>query len=505
MNTLLVLPILIPLLTGALGLLAWRHPITQRGVSIVGATAQFVTSLVLLWVVWNDGIQVMRAGGWPAPFGITFVADLFSAIMVVLAGLTGVSVILFSLAGVDRRREAFGFHPLVHILLMGVSGAFLTGDIFNLYVWFEVLLIASFVLLALGGEQAQLEGAIKYVTMNLVSSAIFLAAVGILYGETGTLNMADLAVQLADGERQALTTALAMLFLVAFGIKAAIFPLYFWLPASYHTPPVVISALFAALLTKVGVYALLRVFTLIFTQDVGLTHTLILVLSGFTMVTGVLGAIAQIELRRLFSFLIICEIGFLLMGLGLFTPLAIAGSIYFMIHAIISMSALFLFSGVAARIFRTFSLKQMGGLYAASPMLSIVFLVPALGLAGMPPMAGFFAKVTLLQAAVAEESYAILIIALVVSLLVLVAISRVWAEAFWKNPPEERVPIIERPQPLGVQGKWRLSLLVPVVVLSALTLILGLAAEPVLALATEAGDQLMNPNGYIQAVLGTQP
>lgn len=505
MNTLMILPILVPLLTGALGLLAWRYPRIQRMISVLGAGALLTVGIVLLSTVWSDGIQVMQGGNWPAPYGITLVADLFSAVMVLLAGIMGVAVVLYSLVSIDRRREAFGFHPLVHVLLMGVCGAFLTGDMFNLYVWFEVLLIASFVLLALGGERAQMEGAIKYVTLNLISSAIFLAAVGILYGEAGSLNMADLSLRLADSPREGLTTALGMLFLVAFGIKAAIFPLFFWLPASYHTPPVVISTLFAALLTKVGVYSLIRVFTLIFTQDTDLTHTFILVLAGCTMVVGVLGALAQVELRRLLSFLIICEIGFLLMGLGLFTPLGLAGSVYFMIHAIISMSALFLLSGITERIFRTFNIKQMGGLYQHYPALSVVFLIPALGLAGLPPMAGFFAKVTLLQAAVEIESYAIIIVALIVSLLVLIAVARVWIEAFWKAPPEAAAKRLAMPDVMRVKGKMLIPLYVPMVTLAALTLIMGLASEAVLAVAIAAGEQLMDPAGYIEAVLGGQP
>lgn len=504
MNVLMILPLVIPMVTAALIVLARRKPRVQRMLSVIGAGGLFVVAVTLISIVWSDGIQVVQSGNWPAPFGITLVADLFSAIMVLLTGLMGLAVAVYSLVGIDRRREAFMFHALIHILLMGVCGAFLTGDIFNLYVWFEVLLIASFVLLALGGERAQLEGAIKYVTLNLISSALFLAAIGILYGETGTLNMADLALRMGNIERQGLMTAIAMLFLVAFGIKAAIFPLFFWLPASYHTPPVIVSTIFAALLTKVGVYSLIRIFTLIFTHNTDLTHTLILVIAGFTMVTGALGAIAQVEFRRLLSFLIVCEIGFLMMGLGIFTPLGLTGSVFFMIHAIISMSALFLLSGLTERICQTFNLKQMGGLYHSYPALAVLFLIPALGLAGLPPMAGFFAKVTLLQAAIEVESYVIVIVALVVSLLVLVAITRVWNEAFWKNPPEAMAGLVGRPRALHETGAWLIPLLLPVVTLSTLTLVLGLASEAVLAISLDAGKQLMNPAGYISAVLGGQ-
>ncbi len=504
MNVLLVLPLLIPMITAALALLASRQARVQRALSVVGATALFTTSIVLLNKTWADGIQVVQAGDWPAPYGITLVSDLFSATMVCLTGFTGLAVTIYALGAIDRRREIFGFHPLLHVLLMGISGAFLTGDIFNLYVWFEVLLIASFVLLTLGGERPQLEGAIKYVTINLLSSTIFLAAVGILYGQTGTLNMADLSIFFAENNGDGLMTALAMLFLVAFGIKAAMFPLFFWLPASYHTPPIATSTIFAALLTKVGVYSLVRVFTLIFTHDVDFTHTLILLGAGMTMLTGALGAMTQVDFRRLLSYLIVGEIGFLLMGLGLFTRDGLTGTVFFMIHAVISMAALFLLSGLTGRITRTFDLRQMGGLYQHYPLLAILFIIPGLGLAGMPPMVGFFAKLTLIKAAIEKESYLITAVALITGWLVLIAIIRVWREAFWKEPPEEVAEFIhERGGFRATRGKIA-TLVVPVLVLASLTLILGIASERVLELAMETSQQLMSPDIYIEAVLGAR-
>lgn len=221
------------------------------------------------------------------------------------------------------------------ILLMGVNGAFVTGDLFNLYVWFEVLLTASFILLALGGERPQLEGSIKYVALNLLSSALFLAGIGILYGMAGTLNMAELANVVKDGERGGLVTMVAVMFMMAFGIKAGMFPLYFWLPASYPTPPAAVSALFSGLLTKVGVYSLIRVFTLIFTNDPEFLHGLILAGAGLTMLSGVLAAAAQYEMRKILAVHIVSQIGYIVMGLGLFTPLALAGTVIYLAHNII--------------------------------------------------------------------------------------------------------------------------------------------------------------------------
>jgi multicomponent Na+:H+ antiporter subunit D len=501
MNILLILPLVIPLTTAAVSLLAWRWRAAQRGLGIVGTAALFAAALLLLSVVWQHGVQAVQIGNWPAPFGITLVADLFSAIMVVVAGLMGFTVVIYSFASMDTPRESFGYYPLLHILLMGVCGAFLTGDIFNLYVWFEVMLIASFVLLALGGERAQLEGAVKYVTLNLISSVFFLTAVGILYGLAGTLNMADLARQLGTETRSGLVTAVAGLFLVAFGIKAAVFPLFFWLPASYHTPPLAVSAIFAGLLTKVGVYALIRVFTLLFTHDVGYTHTLILIIAGFTMVTGVLGAVAQSEVRRLLSFHIVSQIGYLLMGLGLSTPLALAGTVFFMAHVILAKSALFLVSGIMQRVAGTYELKKLGGLYQAYPGLALVFLIPALSLAGIPPLSGFWAKLALVRAGLEVEQYAIVATALGVSILTLFSMTKIWAEAFWKERPTgaegEEIFIASAPSALS----WFLFFLPPIM-LATLTVTMGVAAEPFLVVALRAAEQLLHPAEYIRAVLG---
>jgi len=259
-----VLPILIPLFAGALSLACWRSIRLQRLIAVIATGLLLAVSIWLLMLTMEHGFLVVEMGSWPAPFSIVFVADVLSAIMIVLTGLIGLAIAIYSLASIPNGHQRFGYFPLMHLLLAGVGGAFLTGDIFNLFVWFEVMLLASFALLTLGGERAQMEGAIKYVTLNLFSSAMFLSAVGLLYGMVGTLNMADIAQKVNSVEDPGMVTVVSMMFMISFGIKAAAFPLFFWLPASYHTPQVAVSALFAGLLTKVGVYALYRVFTLIF-------------------------------------------------------------------------------------------------------------------------------------------------------------------------------------------------------------------------------------------------
>lgn len=495
-DTLLLLPILIPFITAIICILFWKHRIVQRWLNVIGGTALLAASIMLLSTVWTAGIQATQLGNWPAPFGITLVADLLSAIMVALTGLMGWATAIYSLTSMDKPREAFGYYPLLHILLMGVSGAFLTGDIFNMFVWFEVMLISSFVLLALGGERQQIEGAFKYVTINLLSSALFLSAVGILYGITGTLNMADLAQQVRTIDQPGLLTTVSMMFLVSFGIKAAVFPLFFWLPASYHTPPVAVSAIFSGLLTKVGVYALIRVFTLIFIHSPDYTHNLILIIAGFTMLTGVLGAAAQNEFRRILSFHIVSQIGYMIMGLGLYTQLALAGSVFYLAHHIIVKTNLFLISGVVDKIQGGYQLKKLGGLYAKYPFLGLLFLIPAFSLAGIPPLSGFWAKFILVKAGLEIEGYIIVATALVVSLLTIYSMVKIWTEVFWKNAPDA-----DSPPDVSLTSEDLLPMVGPIVVLALMTVMIGLIAEPVFVISNEAAKQLLDPTEYIQAVM----
>jgi multicomponent Na+:H+ antiporter subunit D len=498
----LLLPVVIPFLTAILALLFNQRRAAQRALGVIGSVGLLVAGIMLLAVVWTRGIQVTQLGGWPAPYGITFVADLFSAIMVLLAGIMGLTVTVYSLVTIDAEREKYGYYPLVQILLMGVCGAFLTGDIFNLYVWFEVLLIASFVLLALGSERAQMEGAIKYVTLNLISSAFFLAAIGLLYAEAGTLNMADLSRKLLELPQQGLVTTVATLFLIAFGIKAAMFPLFFWLPASYHTPPTAVAAIFAGLLTKVGVYALVRTFTLIFVNNVAYTHTIILTAAGLTMIVGVLGALAQTEIRRILSFLIVSHIGFAVMGLGIYTPPGIAGSVFYVIEDMIVLTALFLVSGVIRVLGGSDRLDQLGGLYASAPGVAALFFIPALSLAGVPPLSGFFAKLALLEAGIAAQQYAIVVTAIIASVLTLLTIVRFWSEVFWKPVPLAAGALGNGQGMLLMHGRDALFLWTPIITMVALIVAIGLAAGPVFGLAQAAGQQLFDPIEYMRVVLG---
>ncbi len=493
MSWLLASPILIPLAAAALAFALPDRRNAQRVLSVGGSAALLVASIMLLVEVSQNGMVVLQAGGWAAPFGITLIADHLAAIMVVISAIMAFATAIYALADIDSGREGLGYHPLFRVLVTGINGAFLTGDLFNLYVWFEVLLISSFVLLTLGNRRAQLEGGLKYVAVNLVSSLFFLVSIGLTYGLTGTLNMADLAIAL-QAAPQGMVTILAMLFLIAFGIKAAIFPLFFWLPASYHTPPVAISAIFAGMLTKVGVYALIRAFTLLFTQDVGWTHTLLLWLAGATMLTGVLGAAAQNEIRKILSFHIISQIGYMIMGLALYTPLALAGAVFYLVHHIIVKANLFFVAGIIRKVAGSFELKQVGGLYRHAPLLSILFLIPAFSLAGFPPLSGFWAKLVVVLAGVEVASWPIVVVALVVGLLTIYSMTKIWQAAFWSPAPE------------GVEfkGPAPKRMMVPVALLATLTVVIGFYSQPFLGLAEASAAELLNPAIYIEAVLGPE-
>jgi len=490
---LLALPILFPLAAALLTAVLRERPLAKRVCSVLGTGAMLLTAIALVSFVWTDGPIASQLGSWEAPFGITLVADLLAAVMVLITAVIGLAVAVYALGSIDRQRERFGFHPLIQILLMGVNGAFLAGDLFNLYVWFEVMLIASFTLLVLGNDREQVRGAVPYVVLSIVSSASFLAGIGLLYGLTGTLNLADLAVTLPTVQGGTVT-AVATLFVIAFGIKAAAFPLFFWLPASYHTPPVPVAAVFAGLLTKVGVYALFRTFSLLFVQDVAFTHGVLLVVASLTMLTGVLGAAAQQDVRRILSFHIVSQIGYMLMGLALFTPLALMGAVFYVVHHIIVKANLFLVGGVAARVGGSFNLDRLGGLYRSHPWLAALFLVPALSLAGIPPLSGFWAKLIIIKAGLEAEAYVVVAIALLVGLLTLYSMTKIWVGAFWKpRPAAESETATASPPP---------SMVAPIVLLAALTLTIGFYAEPFVALATRMADGLVQPTAYIDAILG---
>jgi multicomponent Na+:H+ antiporter subunit D len=485
----LVLPILVPLSTAAVLMIAPKRPATERSISLVGSVLLLASAVLVFVRVNAAGIQVLQISGWPAPFGITLVGDLLAAMLVVAVGVVGVAVAAVAFSGVDPRREAFGYHSLIQILLMGVAGAFLTGDLFNLYVWFEVMLVASFVLMALNRTRAQIEAAFKYVTINLIASSIFLTALGLLYGAAGTLNLADLARVWPTIATPGVDILLAALFLIAFSIKAGLFPLFFWLPASYHTPPAAIGAAFAGLLTKVGVYALIRVFTLLFHSGPPALFPLLLAMSAATMVIGLVAALNERDFRRVLSFNLVGHIGYTTASLSLLTPAALAGAIFYVLHHIVVITNLFLVSGVLLRLRRTTDMAGLGGLYRDQPLFSVLAMVPIFSLAGVPPLSGFLGKLAILEGTFAAGAYWVGGLVLVVGLLTLLSMGRTWAESFW------------RPAEAHDQTPPGTPSLLAIAALSLLTLAMTIGAEPLFELTSRGAQQLLQRDEYVNAVL----
>jgi len=496
MSWYLALPLATPFATAVIAFLLRRGP-AGGWVAVAGSGLGVGFAALLFAQVRSNGVIVGQMGGWPAPYGITLAADLLSATMVLLTAIAGFAAMVYAQGEAEAPLPAFGYHAIGQLLLGGVTGAFLTGDLFNLYVWFEVMLIASFALLIMGGRPSQIDGAVKYVALNLVATVLFLSGIGLLYGVTGTLNMADLRGAVDASPQQGLLTVIAIFFLIAFAMKAAAFPLFSWLPASYHTPSHGVSAIFAALLSKVGVYALLRVFTLIFDNAVGYTHTILLWVAGLTMLSGVAAALAQRDLRRVLSFQVVSSIGFLIMGLALFSPLAIAGALFYMVHTVLLTPALFLIAGLAERRCGTAQLGHMGGLYAAAPPPPPLFFLAGFSLAGFPPLSGFWPKVLLVQAALDGRSYAIAAAALVAGLLTIWSIGITWSEVFWKSAPDDAAP--------SGSAASVAPMVSAVVGLTVLSLALGLFPQPVLSLGTAVANQLLEPAAYVAAVLGDAP
>lgn len=492
-------PLITQMLLAILLMFVWSRISWQRIISIVGSVVNLGVAVWLFISVWQDGTQSVQAGNWEAPFGITFVADTFAATLVLLTSIAGLAVSSFSAGSVITARLKFGFFPIFHFLLLGLNGAFLTGDIFNLYVWFEIIIITSFVLLTIGGEKAQLEGAVKYFTLNILASIVFLTAIAVLYGLTGSLNMADLASKVAAVENRTLVQVNALLFLVGFGIKSALFPLYFWLPASYHTPPSAVSAIFGGLLTKVGVYALIRVFTLIFEVDPFLENVLLAV-AVLTLFSGAVGAIVQNNIRKIFSYLVICHIGYMIAGLGMMTELAITGAIFYLIHDIIVKTNLFMMNGVIYKIKANHNIRKLGDFYADHPKLSLLFAIPLFSLVGIPPLSGFWPKLSLISEGWNTENFIVIGAILFASFMTLVVIVKLWGEVFWKT--SEKLPEVHNfPYFNKLTKIKKTQMLAPIVFLSIVSLYLGFGAGNIQNLAERIAFELMDNQEYINTVL----
>lgn len=492
MNNFLLLPILIPFLFGMLVIFGQKNLVYQRVTTLLGLTIASVCAFALVYKVQKDGIQSVTLGNWPAPFGITMVSDMVSALLVATTLLITFFIVLYSFSSIGKEREQFFYYPGILFIVTGVNGAFTTGDIFNLFVFFEVLLMSSYLLIVLGGEKAQLRGSINYILINVLSSAFFVITVAYLYSVVGTLNMADIAVKIADIQQPGIITVIAVLFLMIFGLKAAIFPLYFWLPSAYSAPPIPVLALFGALLTKVGVYAIMRTYTLFFVHDIAFTHELLMVLSILTIVVGCIGALSYYDVKKIIIYNIVIAVGVILFGVSQMNETALAGAMYYLLHDMLIKAALFMLIGIVIYITGTSDLRKMGGLMKSYPALGWCYLIAAFGLAGIPPLSGFVGKLLIVKGGFEAENMWSSIFILLSSLLVLLSVIRVFLFAFWGEEKKESVGIDLR--------KYRM-LFVPTALLVTVSVFYGVGTEWLSPYVHSAAKLLIDPSIYIDGVL----
>ena len=487
MSTLVTLPVIIPLAAAALTLIGIKHPTFRRAIGLTASLAYLAVAVWLLFAVHDDGVLVAAQGGWPPPLGIPLVADRLAVLLLATSATALLAVLVYAVAQPDGDTGFAGFHAVYQMLAAGVALALLTGDLFTLFVAFEIMLTASYVLLTYraGGEETR--STITYVVIGLVASALLLTAIAFTYAVTGTVNIADLTVKLndvPDGYR----AGLGWLLFMVFGIKAAIFPLFFWLPDSYPVAPTPVTAVFAGLLTKIGVYAIVRTQTLLFPSDG--PATFMLVIAGFTMLVGVLGAIAQKDIKRILSFHIVSQIGYMIMGLGFFTVAGVAAAIVFISHQIIVKASLFLAGGLVEHTEGTGAIDEVNGVATRSPLIALLFLPAALSLAGFPPFSGFVGKLALVESGFDAERWAVVGISLLVSVLTLFSMTKIWGGVFWGTPAEGSRPRLPAGMAAATAG------------LVVAGLVIALAAEPLLDYAELAAADLLIEGAYRTAVLG---
>jgi multicomponent Na+:H+ antiporter subunit D len=477
---LLLSPLLVPLFTALLTALLVKHAALRKGMSLFGAIVLLLCAILLFVEVTHDGRQSVALGNWPLPYAIELAADLLSAALVLITASLGTAVLFYEWRWNETAKAGPALHPLLHALLASAGAVFLAADLFNLYVWFELMLISVLGLLVLGGTKRNLDAAFKYFSVSMFGTLILLGAVGMLYGATGQLNFAALREAALRPEVTGVVPVYVGLILLAFLLKAGAFPLFAWLPASYHTLPAPVLALVGGLLTKVAAYVLLRLLGDVFISTPGMLIEALGWLAVITMVTGVLGAAYHWDLRRILAFHIVSQIGYLLLGIALATPAGAAGTVFFLFHNILVKANLFLIAGLMWAAAGHYDLRRIGGLYRARPLLAVLFLVSAFSLVGVPPTSGFWGKFLLLREAFAQGRFVWGGIALVVGLLTLYSMSKIWLEGFWKPRPPDA--------PVNAVAAVPVPAYVAVAGVSLLILVMGIYPEPFVHYVQTATD-----------------
>ncbi|WP_420014041.1 monovalent cation/H+ antiporter subunit D [Tateyamaria sp.] len=498
----IVAPVILPALLAPFIVLAARYHIgIQRVFSVVGVLALIATAAGLAWQTSDGTVLLYQLGDWAAPFGIVLVGDRLSTMMVLLTAVLALFVLLYAIgSGWDDRGRHF--HALFQFQLMGIMGAFLTGDLFNLFVFFEVLLIASYGLMIHAGGDARLRAGVQYVLFNLIGSTLFLFALGSIYAEAGTLNMADLAnrVDLIGPDATVGIRVAAVLLLLVFAIKAALVPLHFWLPSSYAEAPAPVAALFA-IMTKVGAYAIIRVYTMIFPPDVevtaGLHDVWLLPAALVSLAIGMIGVLAAKKLDRLITFSVIGSMGMVMVSISLFTPASIAAALYYIVHSTLAGAALFLISDLVRTGRGNLHLTAQAPA-AGAALTAALFFVGAIAMAGLPPLSGFIGKLLVLEAAYDSSAIAwIWVIVLGSSLISILGFARAGSILFWKAhgvTVDEDAPQLDRPSVMSYVAVGGL-----VALLAAHTVFAGV----VHGYTTTMAAQLFAPEPYIETVVGT--
>lgn len=488
-----ILPVLLPLLTALVSLVWGRSSKPRRVLGGVSAVTQFGVAVVLAWQVFGTGVQTLHVGNWSAPYGIVLVIDPLAGLLLCLSSLVVAAALLFGFFETSLRVEHPLRLPLVQLLAMGINLAFITGDLFNLFVAFEVMLIASYGLLTLDADDWEIKHAFPYIAINMFGSAIFLVAAGFAYALFGTLNLADLSQRAADMPNDPRLLAIAAMLVLVFSMKAGLFPLYYWLPHSYPTLPAPMAALYAGLLTKVGIYALLRLFGTVLPPGLPSLHGWLAGLAAATMIVAILGAISRDYIRGILCFNLLSHIGFMALAIGFGTSLSFTAAIFYMTHHIVVMASLFMLAGGAAVLNHTDYLGAMGHLWLRAPWLGALFLVQGLSLAGVPPLSGFWGKLLIVQVGLEQGRYFLVACVILASVLTLFSILMIWNQAFWRK--NEKCG-----EPVPADARWPRLLGVPVV-LVMFSLALGFGAEGGIRLAGRAADSLFDRGAYIGAVM----
>lgn len=481
------IPLAVPLVIALYCIISGKSSVTQRAVVLAGNLFVLLSSFILLFLSLEHSWLALTFGGWSVGIGITIAVDPLAAIMLILSSITAIFCILYQFAETPIDKEHPLRTPLLHFLLAGINLSFLTSDIFNLYVAFELMLLASFGLMTLEQKKNRIQLSMPYVLINVFGSLFFLICCGLIYSYAGTLNFAYLSKVFAGANDATYLQVLCLILTLVMGVKAGVFPLYYWLPNSYPSLPIPILAFYSGMLTKVGVYVLLRLNATVFPDDFSLIHDILLWIAAFTMIFGVLGAISRNFTRGILSFHIISQIGFMVIGIGLYTmgedstlPVAypLAACVFYIIHHIIVKSSLFLIGGTASHVNGSDNLEKTGNLWLLSPALGILFLFQSLSLAGIPPLSGFWGKYMLMVAGVAQEKYWIVFISVIASVLTLFSMLKIWNGVFWKH--EEH---IKTDKPSNYK-----ALIAVCMGMVAISLWIGLNAETVFQISLQASE-----------------